>query len=111
MSLIFKNDARSLARRVTMWLSFNNWLIRQLMVVHLFFASFDFSFPRFVGLLSKLFGEPVKTRPFDRFIHPSCSAVSTNIELNHETNLNINMVILKNVLRVGIVKKKIPCAM
>jgi hypothetical protein len=24
MSLIFKNDARSLARRVTMWLSFKN---------------------------------------------------------------------------------------
>jgi hypothetical protein len=29
MSLIFKNDARSLASHITMWLSFKNYLTRQ----------------------------------------------------------------------------------
>jgi hypothetical protein len=38
ISLIYKNYARSLARRVTMWLSFKNLLTRQQMVVHLFLA-------------------------------------------------------------------------
>jgi hypothetical protein len=38
MSLIFKNDAPSLPRCVTMWLSFKNLLSRQEMVVNLFFA-------------------------------------------------------------------------
>jgi hypothetical protein len=37
MSLMLKNDARSLAMRVTLWLSFKN-LPSQQMVVHLFFA-------------------------------------------------------------------------
>jgi hypothetical protein len=36
MSLIFKNDARSLARLVTMWLYFNNLMSCQ--IGHLFFA-------------------------------------------------------------------------
>jgi hypothetical protein len=29
ISLVFKNDARSIAKRVTMWLSFKNLLTRQ----------------------------------------------------------------------------------
>jgi hypothetical protein len=55
MSLIFKNVARSSARRVTLWLSFKHLLTRQCIVIHLFFAFTvsirRISFPRFVGLL------------------------------------------------------------